>query len=49
MQAAADLTEAEREALIERCPEQQRWAFRGWLEGRRDLAGDLLSDEGVEW
>ena len=36
---APPLTQAEREALIARCPELQQPAFRGWLEGTHDLDG----------
>ena len=28
--------------LTERCPEQQRWAFEGWLRGVRHLDGDPI-------
>jgi hypothetical protein len=41
------LTQAERDAAIAKCPEEQHWAFIGWLDGKRDLAGDLIG-EGVE-
>ncbi|GAB3952444.1 hypothetical protein GCM10029976_090640 [Kribbella albertanoniae] len=39
-----NLTEVERDELIERCPEQQRGLFTDWLDGKRDLAGDLLEE-----
>lgn len=34
------LSEQEIKDLVARCPEQQRWAFEGWLRGRRHLDGD---------
>jgi hypothetical protein len=40
--APGDLTEREIQALVARCPEQQRWAFEGWLRGVRHLDGDLI-------
>jgi hypothetical protein len=42
------LTAAERATAIARCPEQQRWAFTDWLDGKRDLAGDLIIPAAVE-
>jgi hypothetical protein len=27
---------------VARCPEQQRWAFEGWLRGVRLLDGDPI-------
>jgi hypothetical protein len=42
MYDAPELSVAEREALIKRCPEQQRRLFRGWLEGTHMLDGDLV-------
>jgi hypothetical protein len=42
MQAAPDLTKTERDEAIARCPEQQRGLFTDWLDGKRDLAGDLI-------
>lgn len=42
MYDAPPLTEAEREALIDRVPEQQQPLFRGWLEGTHELDGDLI-------
>jgi len=40
--APEELTEREIQALVERCPEQQRWAFEGWLRGVRHLDGDPI-------
>ena len=37
-----ELTEQEIKDLVARCPEQQRWAFEGWLRGERHLDGDLI-------
>lgn len=39
MEPAPHTTEAEKQALIARCPEGQRWAFGGWLYGTHDLDG----------
>lgn len=39
---APPLSRDEREAYINRCPEQQRGLFTAWLDGLRDLAGDLI-------
>lgn len=39
-EAPGELTEQEIEELVARCPEPQRWAFEGWLRGRRHLNGD---------
>jgi hypothetical protein len=27
---------------VERCPEQNRWAFEGWLRGTHQLDGDVI-------
>lgn len=40
--APDDLTEREIQELVARCPEQQRWAFEGWLRGVRHLDGDPI-------
>jgi hypothetical protein len=40
--APDELTEREIQALVARCPEQQRWAFEGWLRGVRHLDGDPI-------
>lgn len=40
--APGELTEREIQDLVARCPEQQRWAFEGWLRGVRHLDGDLI-------
>ena len=40
--APEELTEREIQALVARCPEQQRWAFEGWLRGVRQLDGDPI-------
>lgn len=40
--APGELTEREIQDLVARCPEQQRWAFEGWLRGVRQLDGDLI-------
>ena len=40
--APDELTEREIQDLVARCPEQQRWAFEGWLRGVRHLDGDLI-------
>jgi len=40
--APEELTEREIQDLVARCPEQQRWAFEGWLRGVRHLDGDLF-------
>ncbi len=37
-----ELTEREIQDLVARCPEQQRWAFEGWLRGVRQLDGDPI-------
>ena len=37
-----ELTEREIQELVARCPEQQRWAFEGWLRGERLLDGDPI-------
>ena len=42
MYDAPELSAADREAYIARCPEQQRQLFRGWLEGTHRLDGDLV-------
>jgi hypothetical protein len=39
-EAPGELTEQEIVELVARCPEPQRWAFEGWLRGRRRLDGD---------
>lgn len=39
---APELTEREIQELVARCPEQQRWAFEGWLRGVRQLDGDPI-------
>jgi len=39
---AGELTEQEIQELVARCPEEQRWAFEGWLRGIRQLDGDLI-------
>ena len=41
-QAPDELTEREIQELVARCPEQQRWAFEGWLRGVRHLDGDPI-------
>jgi len=41
--APGELTEREIQNLVERCPEQQRWAFEGWLRGVRHLDGDPIT------
>ncbi|WBQ03549.1 hypothetical protein [Kribbella sp. CA-293567] len=40
--APGELTEREIQDLVARCPEQQRWAFEGWLRGERLLDGDPI-------
>ena len=40
--APDELTEREIQELVARCPEQQRWAFEGWLRGVRQLDGDPI-------
>ncbi|ADB31000.1 hypothetical protein Kfla_1906 [Kribbella flavida DSM 17836] len=40
--APGELTEREIQDLVARCPEQQRWAFEGWLRGVRHLDGDPI-------
>lgn len=40
--APDELTEREIQDLVARCPEQQRWAFEGWLRGERLLDGDPI-------
>ncbi|WP_427896289.1 hypothetical protein ACQHIV_20380 [Kribbella sp. GL6] len=40
--APEELTEREIRDLVARCPEQQRWAFEGWLRGVRQLDGDPI-------
>lgn len=40
--APGELTEREIQDLVARCPEQQRWAFEGWLRGVRQLDGDPI-------
>jgi hypothetical protein len=40
--APDELTEREIQDLVARCPEQQRWAFEGWLRGVRHLDGDPI-------
>jgi hypothetical protein len=40
--APGELTEREIQELVARCPEQQRWAFEGWLRGERLLDGDPI-------
>ncbi|WP_344211195.1 hypothetical protein [Kribbella sancticallisti] len=40
--APDELTEREIQELVARCPEQQRWAFEGWLRGERLLDGDPI-------
>ena len=40
--APKELTEREIQDLVARCPEQQRWAFEGWLRGVRHLDGDPI-------
>ena len=40
--APEELTEREIQELVARCPEQQRWAFEGWLRGVRHLDGDPI-------
>lgn len=42
MYEAPELSAVEREAYIERCPDQQKPLFRGWLEGTHKLDGDLV-------
>jgi hypothetical protein len=44
LEAAPDLTADERAQAIERCPEVQRPLFTAWLDGKRDLAGDLIGE-----
>jgi hypothetical protein len=39
---ADELSEQEIQDLVARCPEQQRWAFEGWLRGVRHLDGDPI-------
>jgi len=46
METAPYLTKVERDRAIERCPEQQRGLFTDWLDGKRDLAGDLIEVAG---
>lgn len=36
------LSEDEIEALVARCPEENRWAFGAWLKGERHLDGDPI-------
>lgn len=45
--AAPHMTEAEKKDLIARCPEGQRWAFGGWLNGTHDLDGTPRVREAV--
>lgn len=40
--AVGRLSEDEVMAAVERCPEELRWAFGGWLRGERLLDGDLI-------
>jgi transposase len=40
--APDELSEREIQELVARCPEQQRWAFEGWLRGVRQLDGDPI-------
>jgi hypothetical protein len=47
MQDAPVLTQAEREAYIDRCPEGVRKLFRGWLQGTHDLDGTPVEEEAV--
>jgi hypothetical protein len=42
MLLAPELTIAERDAYTARCPEEQRWAFRGWLDGTHELDGSRI-------
>ena len=41
--APDELTEREIQDLVARCPEQQRWAFEGWLRGVHQLDGDPIA------
>jgi hypothetical protein len=41
------LSEGEIREYVDRCPEQNRWAFEGWLRGERHLDGDLIEPEGT--
>jgi hypothetical protein len=36
------LSEEQIREYVDRCPEQNRWAFEGWLRGERHLDGDLV-------
>ncbi|TWD82459.1 hypothetical protein FB561_3592 [Kribbella amoyensis] len=40
--APDELSEREIQELVARCPEEQRWAFEGWLRGVRQLDGDPI-------
>lgn len=42
MQPPRNLTEAERDALVDRVPEVSQPLFRGWLDGTHQLDGDLI-------
>ena len=42
LRAQHALTEAEIKELVDRCPEENRWAFEGWLRGERELDGDPI-------
>lgn len=43
MLLAPEITRAERDRLVARCPESQRWAFAGWLDGTHELDGSLVT------
>lgn len=46
MEDAPVLSSVERAEAIARCPEQQRPLFTDWLDGKRNLAGDLIEVAG---
>jgi len=42
------LSEDQISEYVARCPEENRWAFEGWLRGERQLDGDLIEHERPE-
>jgi len=47
LRAQHALSEDEIRELVARCPEQNQWAFEGWLRGERHLDGDLIKSGDV--
>jgi hypothetical protein len=48
MPVPPELDEDEIRDLVQRCPEQQRTLFEGWLRGTHHLDGDLIQPSGEE-